>query len=129
MERAKVFFLVCTGILMLAIASQIWTTSAKADFDPGIAGPAVGMSGPDILYENGEVWFFSNSEGEWILSPEQTPPIPLSEVAFWSTTDLVATNGDHWKRSSNTWTNHGLPPFSTPASSSNWSQLKSNFGK
>jgi hypothetical protein len=129
MEKAKAFFLICAGVLILSVAMDIGTEQARADFDPDAGGPAVGMSGNDILYENGEVWFFSNYEGEWQLSPEQTPPIPLSEIAFWNTTNLVATNGDYWVRSGNTWTNHGLPPFNTPAETSNWSNLKSSFGK
>jgi len=128
MEKAKAFFLICTGILMLAVAIHIGTDRARADFEPGIASPVVGFSGENVLYENGEVWKVK-PDGVWELNPEESLPIPLVEIAFWESTGLVAINGDHWKLRDNVWENFGLAPFGTATRSSDWSELKSSFGK
>lgn len=128
MEKAKAFFLICAGVLMLAVAMDIGTEKARADFDPDAGGPVVGFDRHGaVLLDNGECWAAS-LEG-WVRMQDNDPPIPLSDLAFWSPINLLATNGDWWYWNSGDWVNLGTPPESTPARSSNWSQLKSNFGK
>jgi len=127
MEKAKAFFLICAGILMLTIAMNIGTESARADFDPDAGGPIVSYSTGYCLLTNGECW--APSLAGWARFPNLDPPVPLSEIAFWETTQLITTNGDYWEYNGATWTNFGGPPEGTPASSSNWSQLKGSYGK
>jgi len=79
------------------------------------------------LLNNGECWRVTF--GQWVRDPSKDPPIPLSEIAFYDGFFLIATNGDAWRLYENEWTTIGAPPVGTPAGSSNWSQLKSSFGK
>lgn len=128
MEKAKAFFLICAGILMLAVAMDIGTEQAKADFDPEAGGPIIAFDSSSVLLDNGESWAINNSE--WIRDSDHDPPIPISKIAFWQHGNLIATNGDYWHwHMSGFWENLGAPPEGTPTESSNWSQLKSSFGK
>lgn len=130
MEKAKAFFLMCAGILMLSIAIDIGTDQAKADFDPEAGGPVIAFQGFEnhgyVLLDSGECWHAT--DGEWQRQATYDLPIPLSEVAFYEASCFIATNGDFWYQLSGEWVNIGSPPIGTPAENSNWSQLKSNFG-
>jgi len=131
MDKAKAFFLTCAGILMLAIAMDIGTEQARADYDPEAGGPVVAFKGNAgsayTLLENGECW--RNVEGVWFRQASYDLPIPLSELAFYEGDAFIATNGDFWRKVIDEWVNTGAPPVGTPAQSSSWSQLKGNFGK
>ena len=133
MEKAKAFFLICAGILMLSIAMDIGTEKARADFDPSAGGPVIAsFSNGNTLYallETGECWEAFQSDNEWVRAVHFDPPVPLSDIAFWEWDRLIATNGDFWYRGHSEWINMGAPPQGTPAGSSSWSQLKSSFGK
>jgi len=129
MERAKAFFLICAGILLLTVALKIGTDSAWADYDPQAGGPVIGFSGNSYiaLLENGEVWY--REGGEWVRAAGLDPPIPISEIAFYEGNYFIATNGDFWLWDGNQWENGGAPPMDTEARTGSWSQLKSRFGK
>ena len=138
MEKAKAFFLICAGVLMLVSASRLVTSPARADFDLGAIGPIVGFrSSTCVLLDTGEVWFVINElNGEppyWYHLTESTPPIPLEEIQFWSPDGFISTSGDLWYLNGYApggieWVNMGTPP-GTAAQSSNWSQLKGSYGK
>ena len=112
---------------MLAMAMDIGTESARADFDPDAGGPVIAFNGNQALLTNGECW--SPTPPGWTRVEWTDPPIPIVEIAFWEDASFIATNGDFWWSDGTVWHNNGAPPEGTPAGSSNWSQLKSSFGK
>ena len=128
MARAKAFFLICAGILMLSIAMDIGTEQARADFDPN--GPGIiGISSAYVLTEHGEVWRWDDHNGIWVAEPDLNPPMPINSIELWDADAILTSSEEFWFYRVGTWQNCGSPPEATPTESSNWSQLKSSFGK
>jgi len=136
MEKAKALLVVCASLLMLIAGFEIDTPNSKADVIPGGAGTifafwATGSGGRYILTFDGEVYSIQQVAG---LLREETydPPFAVTEIAAWSRTCFVSIEGEVWINAGGPdyeWVNHGSPPEGTPAQTSNWSQLKSSFGK
>jgi len=135
MRQAKVFFLICAGLLMLTVALKISTEPAWADYDPGAPGPFVAMSGGRVVLGSGDCWVAWNDMGqpEWTRTPALDPPIQVSEIFFYDGEAILSTSGDLWVYfytdwPNGEWTNMGVPP-GAPTAGTSWSQLKARFGR
>ena len=125
MKMAKALFLICAGILMLVVALDIGTEEAWADFDPEAGGPVVAYGPASALLANGECW--GVTQAGWTRKAEYDPPIPVAEIAFWESSELIATNGDYWYSTGSSWINVGGPPGGVATQSTTWSGLKRHF--
>lgn len=133
MEKAKAFLLICAGILMLSVAVKLGTESAWADFDPEANGPMIGASGVFVLTDTGEVWAVKTYDIDdpvpiWERQVDADPPIPLQDIQFWSVNGIVTNQGDFRYRWGDTWYEMGTPP-GTAIITTDWSQLKTKYGK
>jgi len=136
MKQAKVFFLICGGIMMLTVALKVGTEPAWADYDPGTPGPAIAMSGGRVLLENGESWWAWDPDSYvpgWTRVEDYDSPIPVSEIYFYDGEAILSTSGKLWiyyqpDWPDGEWMNMGVPP-ETPAAGTSWSRLKSQFGR
>jgi len=94
MKQAKVFFLICAGVLMLAIAANLSTLRAYADSgDRTVALVDLETNNQGSYYfltDTGELWIYRSPEGWW-------------QEAVW--------------------------PGDVPVERTNWSQVKSRFGR
>ena len=64
--------------------------------------------------------------------PTYDVPIPLAEIAYWTPTALLSTNGDGWVHNSETevWDNYGPPGGGgIPTSHESMSGVRSMFGR
>ena len=96
MEKAKTFFFVCAGILMLAAATNLSVGNAQAN-------------------EREE-------EYRAVCIIDDPTMTNSSLVVLFSNGDIYGGYGTHW-------TLWGNPIDETVAQSTDWSQLKTNFGK
>lgn len=130
MEKAKAFFLICAGILMLTVALHLTTDTAQADFDLNATGPIVGLDGSIVLLRTGEVWAIPIAgEPTWIRYEFLDPPISIEEIQLWHSDVIVTIDGITWINNlDGEWSNVGVPP-GTSAQSTDWSQLKDSYGK
>ena len=67
MEKAKAFFLICAGILMLAAAANMTIDSAQANERElgNIITVMPYTDSPMLMTDNGEVWYYSQGMNEW----------------------------------------------------------------
>ena len=76
--------------------AAMWPIPVRAKALPGTLGEHVKDAvGAVVLYESGEVAVVRKGYGRQVLS-DFTPPIPVSEIAHWYPTFIVARNGDAW---------------------------------
>ena len=99
MEKAKAFFLVCAGILMIAVAAELTVGTAEADEE--LIRGIVGMSAFHDTHNNKDLVFILTEAGE-----------------LW-----------RWNSSTGNWTEQPSWPGGVATQNSDWSQLKSSFGK
>lgn len=137
MRQAKVFFLICAGVLILTVALEIATDTALAEYDPNAPGPFVGVSGNSVLLGDGEVWVINEYwDGEplyWERREAMDPPIPLGQIKHWEGIAFLTTSGEYWildwtAGQDGEWVNMGTPP-GTSVQATDWSQLKTQFGR
>jgi hypothetical protein len=109
--RAKKFFLVAAGILMLAIAFHLGAIVARADFDRALSGPVVGFDSYRRVALRSDLTLWSvavtsSSSAHWELVPPNpggsrqfpsTPvPVDLDDIAFWTPHFVVTKDGVGW---------------------------------
>ena len=133
MEKAKAFFLICAGLFMLTMSVRNGNESALADVNPTgvIHGHFIfdDYQWPYVLMESGEVYRYI--DGDWHVLEDYAVPVPVEQITMWTPWSFVSVSGDVWLKGSDDdeWENIGTPDEPVPAPSSDWSQLKSNFGK
>lgn len=137
MKQAKVFLLICAGVLMLTMALKVGTEPAWADIDPGTPGPVLAIGGGYVLLDNGEVWvvmdYWDGNPFFWERMEPLDPPISVSQIKFYDGQHILSTSGEYWVFDhtdwpNGDWVNLGTPP-GAPTQGTNWSQLKTQFGR
>jgi hypothetical protein len=83
--------------------------------------------GCTVLLDNGEAWYYDDSEFRWIYTADL--PVPVSQIKFWCGASFVNTANDTWKLlgGDQGWFNCGSPAGGTGMEPSTWGQIKARF--
>jgi hypothetical protein len=137
--KAKEFFYVCCGLLLLAAAYSLGARNAVAGLvdHTGQTGPVVALAsdGISMLRFDGQV--YAHTAGGWVRADWIDPlPVELSDIAFWNWSTLVTKEGVLWEIDTSggqppyPWLNRGQIPVPPVAvQSKTWSGAKSDFRK
>jgi hypothetical protein len=127
-------FYACAAILCLVLTFHFGYGAAMADFNGSTSGRIKGFipgggSGV-VITETGEVLRFS-PDGWSTTNP--APPVPVSQIAFWSPDVLVTVSDEGWIFVSATqqWVSLGPPPGGAPTTiqMETWGGIKTKFKK
>jgi hypothetical protein len=125
---AKKFMYVCFGILALAAAFHLGARYGGASYVDQSASGIIALEADKMLLDNGEVWEFHYSPfPQWTDRSEYTPPVPLSDIKFWSATFLVTAANEVWYRHDGSWHNGGSPPGLVATQPTTWGEIKAEF--
>jgi len=131
MQRAKAFFFVCAGMLLLVLSFHLGATSARGQVS-GTGWFISGLNGgsPMVMTASGDVWRYIPGIG-WLndlgnifgaASGGRTIVSLLPGEAVTSTGEVWYSGGT-WL-----WTNAGAPPLGpTPVHQETWGAVKSRY--
>jgi len=90
MEKAKAFFLICAGVLMLALAFHFGTDTAVAEYGDRTGQPIdfqlYGQGDYDdivVLTDTGEMWFWHSGDTWAYITTFPDDPVPTKR-SDWS---------------------------------------------
>jgi len=132
MPRARAFFYVSAGILLLALSHHLGARSATAQ---ALGFRVLGENGPFIAV--GESVYEMDYYGWQPVPPGSPggdvtlPPVPVSSLVLYLGGQAITQTGEGWIRDGNTgvWHSVGTPPGVTPAQRQTFGQLKSDYRK
>jgi hypothetical protein len=129
----KRFMYLSIGLLCLSLSALIGLhighkTACAGHVNHNTSG-LVAIQSFSLLDEYGVAWSI-NDNYEWISTSVQTPPIPVSQIKFWSVGFFVTTDNVAYKWSGDTWVNCGLWPGGTvETKQESWGNLKGKYNK
>ena len=137
--RARQFFYICAGILLLVAAYSIGSYDARADFDE-TQGPIIGLSAANyVIRSDGTFWGAaptSPPEQQWypVNGPEGQVRlrVPVSQVAFIDAYQLITKDGHAWYHTGEGtgWVRTNNPiPAPVGVQGQSWSGVKSGYKK
>ena len=126
---AKKFMFVCVGLLALTAAFLLGAQFGRAEYVDHSTTGVVAGGGGNVLLDNGEVWYYDDSEFEWTHNPADNLPVPLSTIKFWAGRYYVDTANQMWRHDPDgSWFNCGTPPMGGIATQpSSWGSIKAQF--
>lgn len=130
------------GLLVGVVVMQ-WTVtvpgrigSVQASMvDHGATG-IVAQDGPWCLDQNGNVWISYLSDPPvptgtcWQAHTSWNPPMPVSEIKFWSHESIITTSDHEWSKqgTNDPWVDCGAwPGVPLATEQSTWGKIKSTF--
>ena len=91
------------------------------------------VAGADaVLLDNGTVWQYDDSGGQWYNRPELTLPVPVSTIKSWIPTGFVSNANELWRwvnlgEHAYEWHNCGSPPGGLAVQSATRGSIKAQF--
>lgn len=133
MEKAKSFFLVCVGVFLLATAVQVLSPSAEAErLPPDVPDVSSGVA----VFSNGDIFWRQSSYSYGLFGNLYDLTEATGSILGWYAGGATAAvflmdNGDVWhgNLSNGNWSQYDPLDLPVSARPTDWSQLKSNFGK
>lgn len=126
----KNFFYACAAILCLVLAYHFGATNAQGQSSLGIprwVGLGGGSREPFIATDVA-IWNYDYGWRTLAQSSHPEPPVPVSQVLFYSPNSVITTSGEAFDWVSGTWVSRGfIPGGPTSATQQTWGQLKAKY--
>jgi hypothetical protein len=131
---ARKFMYVCFGILALVVAFHMGARYGNASIVDHSATGVIASTGQTMLLDTGEVWRWESDVYGWQHHSYLDPPIPVSQIKFWTSGILLSTSDDLWVYDQpshpSEWHNYGRPGTGgVSTQSTTWGEIKAEFGE